>query len=346
MRDVYDIEIPDTHNFILDNGAVAHNCAHAVNYSYLSYLTAWLKYHYPTEFMCAILNSEDPNSGKLQDYKQVAKEMGIEILPPDIINSQTKYSVLADKKISTGLMAVKGIGDIANEYIVANRPYTSFAEFLMKSTGTKGNRSPITKTVIESLTKAGCFDILNVSRKNALEHWQDIKTKIATTAKKATKNNISIDFDSIMAILDSTNEFSKKETLQYEMEVIGHYLTGSHNDVYGNFFRGGQDIVSLVNIKDTQSGQIIKIEVVVKTKKELKIKKKGRNFGKSFAKYLIEDTQGQTTELTLWPDHYEKYRKILIDGVPIRALCEVNEYMDTKSLILRKIEDIANIMND
>lgn len=321
------------------------NRSHAVGYSYLSYYTAWLKHYYPAEFMCAVINSEDQNSDKVQEYKQTALEMGIEIVIPNINDSGLKYEMFGDKKIITGLMAIKGIGDAAIEYMIENRPYNSFPEFIMKSTGTKGNRSPITKTVIESLAKAGCFDILGITRKCALEYWPDIKTKVGSAVKKANKNNIDVELSNILNGFDLSEEFSKKEILHNEMQVMGHYLTGTHNDIYGGFFKGGPDIVNLCDVNNIQSGKTIKIEAVIKLKsKELKIKAKGKNYGRIFAKYLLEDTYGKTAELTLWPDYYEKFRHILLDGIPIRAICEVNEYLDTKSLILRKVEDIPSVI--
>lgn len=318
---------------------------HSTAYSYLSYYTAWLKHHYPTEFLCAVINAEDPNSDKLQEYKQIAKDMGIKIAPPNINTSGLNHEVIADKQLSTGLLAIKGIGEDAINHIIENRPYKSFPEFIMKSIGTKGNRSPITKTVIESLAKVGCFDELGITRKNSLEHWADIKIKVVAAMKKAIKNEKTVELNSILDGLDINAEYTKKEILQNEMAVIGHYLTGSHNDMYGGFFTDAQDITNISTINGVSGGQTIKIEAVIKLKiKELKIKKKGRNFGKSFAKYLLEDIRGKTAELTLWPDHYERFRNILKDGTPIRALCEVNEYMDTKSLVLRQIQDIPDIM--
>lgn len=341
MQPVFDIEVPKSHNFILSNGIVAHNCAHATNYSYLSYLTAWLKYHYPTEFMTAIINSKDANSDKVQEYKQLAKSMGITILPPDINTSSANYEVVKDKMITTGIMAIKGIGEEAVQHIVSHRPYTNFMDFIVKSTGTKGNRSPITKTVIEALAKAGCLDSLKITRKNALEHWQDIKEKAVAATKKAAKKEIAVDFSGVMGEMEQDDEYDKKTILQNEMEVIGHYLSGDHNDVYGGFFKNSPDLTKFSSIKDLPSGKTIKIEAIVKVKiKELKIKnKKSKSFGRSFGKYLIEDTHGTTAEITLWPEYYDKYRNILIDGLPFKALVEINEYMDSKSLLMIHIEN-------
>jgi DNA polymerase III subunit alpha len=325
---------------VVQFGGYSFNKAHAVSYSYISYQTAWLKHHYPTEYMCAIINSEDPNGDKSQEYQQLAKDMDIDILPPDINTSQLRYEVIGDNKIATGLFAVKGVGEAAIEYIMAKCPYASFAEFILKSTGTKGNRSPITKIVIESLAKAGCFDNLGVSRKVAIENWADVKEKTSAAQKKALKNNTEIDLTNAMNGI-IIEEYNKKIILQHEMEVLGHYVSGTHNDIYGGFFKGGPSIIELSNINDIEAGSFVKVEAVIKLKsKEIKIKKKGKNFGRAFAKYVIEDVKGNTGELTLWPDHYEKLRKYLIDGIPFKAICEINEYMENKNLILKQIEDI------
>jgi DNA polymerase-3 subunit alpha len=271
--------------------------------------------------------------------------MDIEISAPSINASGLRYEVVGPNRIVTGLLAVKGVGDGAIEHIIEHRPYRTFPEFIMKSTGTKGNRSPITKTVIDSLAKVGCFDVLGMTRKNALEHWPEIKTRVASTVKKAFKNNVEVDLSSIMEDFDTEDEYSKKQIMKNEMEVIGHYLTGSHNDIYAGFFKSTPDITPLADVGKTTSGQTIKIEAVIKVKiKELKISKKtSKSFGRAFAKYMLEDVNGKTAELTLWPDHYEKLRTIFADGTPIRALCEVNEYMDSKSLILRQVEDIPDV---
>lgn len=322
------------------------NMSHAVSYSYLSYFTAWFKYYYPTEFMCAMLNSKDPNSDKAQEYIQMAKDIGIVVLPPDIDKSHVNYTFVDEQKIRMGLLTIKGIGEDAIKYLIEHRPYASFPEFIMKNTGTKGSRSPITKTVIESLIKVGCFDGLGITRKNSLEHWPDIKTKVSSAVKKAIKNNTSVNLSNTLEGLDPNDEFSKKQMLQYEMEAVGHYLTGNHNDIYGGFFKNSPDLTSLADVGNVVSGKVIKIEAIIKVKiKELKIKnQKSKSFGKSFAKYLLEDVNGKTAEITLWPDHYERLRNFFIDGTPIRALCEVNEYMDTKSLVLRQVEDIPDII--
>lgn len=322
------------------------NLSHAVSYSYLSYFTAWFKCYYPTEFMCAMINSKDPNSDKLQEYKQTAREMSITILPPDIDKSDLNYMVVEDRVIRTGLLAIKGIGEEAIHQIINSRPYPSFPKFISTSIGTKGNKSHISKTVIESLAKVGGFDNMGITRKNVLEYWEKIKKRIQSSIKKAAKAEIDIDLSEVMRdIEDEKAEYTKEEILKLEMSVMGHYLSGTHKDIYGDFFRNAPDNIALDTVNTLTAGQSVRVEAVVKMLvKELSIKKAGKNQGKLFAKYLLEDINGRTAEITIWPDQYEKFKRILIDGIPIRAICEVNEYLGSKSLVLRNLEDVYGVM--
>ena len=114
-------------------GGYAFNKSHSISYSHISFYTAWLRCHYPTQFMCALLNSEDPNSDKAQEYLSECKSMGIRIVNPNVNDSIGNYKVLEDMVISTGLSAIKGVGEKAIESIVEMQPYTSFIEFVSKN---------------------------------------------------------------------------------------------------------------------------------------------------------------------------------------------------------------------
>ena len=99
-------------------------------------------------------------------------------------------------------------------------------------------------------------------------------------------------------------------------------------------------VTPLSKISDLNQNSRVKIEEIIKTKiKEFTIKN-GKNVGKKFAKYLIEDVNGDTCGLTLWADDYERYRASLKDGLPIKAICKVNSYLDQKDLALSSLERI------
>ena len=139
---------------------------------------------------------------------------------------------------------------------------------------------------------------------------------------------------------DLDDEWDRKEILLFENEVMGRSLSGSLHEIFRSFFRGGPLVTPLSRVQSENDGARIKIEAIIKTKiKEFKIKN-GKNIGKKFAKYLIEDINGDTCGLTLWADDYERYRAILKDGLPIKAICRVNTYLDQKDLALSNLERV------
>lgn len=135
---------------ILKTATYQFNKSHAVGYSLLSYQTAWLKAHYPTEFMWALLNNEDDES-KITTYLFDALRQGIEILPPDVNKSDYSFGLI-DGKILFGIGNVMGCGPVAVDEIISKRPYSSFEEFTNKVA-----KSKVRKPAMEALEKVGAF---------------------------------------------------------------------------------------------------------------------------------------------------------------------------------------------
>ena len=308
---------------ILPFGDYGFNKSHSISYSHISYYTAWLRCHYPTEFMCALLNSENPNDDKAKEYIIACSNMGIEITPPNINTSGGKYVIVVDKKIATGFSAVKGVGDKAIMEILEMQPFTSFKDFLHRTTGRIVN-----KRVIQALAKAGAFDDLEITRLDAHDNYAKYRTKINAHIKKEK----SIDLISLPAY---HIEWERKELLVNEREVLGRTISGSLHEVFEGFFRKGHYMVTpLSRLDQCAVNSKIKIEVILNSKlKELRIKR-GPRKGRKFAKYIVEDIYGSTTELTVWPDEYDRFRDTFKEGIPIKAICKVGEYLGQRSLSL------------
>jgi len=363
--DTYDLEVdhPD-HQYYLANGVLTSN-SHSVSYSFISYYTAWLKHHYPTQFMCAILNSEDPNGDKIQEYIDECRKMGIKLLPPDVNSSSNLNKVTGEREITSGLSTIKGLGEKAVGSIIVNQPYTNFLDFLARN-----ESKAVGKTVIQSLAKAGALDSFSLLRKDMHDNYQKYRNKINTLVRKELSlleeeddifesddsetssiskptysseitNRIKALSSKIMNPIDpALEEWDKKNILIYEREVLGRSISGSLHEAFKGFFSGGSNVVSLGSIGRLESGEKVRVEGIIKNKiKEFKIKN-GANIGKKFAKYLIEDSFGNTCGMTLWADDYEKYRTALVDGIPFKAICRVNEYMDQKDLALSTMERV------
>jgi len=361
----YEVACKIWKTYIEPLGGYAFNKSHSISYSIISFYTAWLKCHYPSEFMCALINSEDPNSDKVQEYLDECKKMLIDIENPNVNNSVGEYRVLDDGSVATGLSAIKGVGEKAVESIIRNQPYNGFPDFLARN-----DSRTVGKTAIQSLSKAGALDCLGRTRMDMHDNYQKYRSKAKNAVKKEVESDIlaantgwkkipkeertalllqysiaqgSVRFKDIVSEIDFSNseeEWDRKEILLYEREVMGRSLSGSLHEIFRSFFSGGPLITPLSNVQAQNDGARVKVEAIIKTKiKEFKIKN-GKNVGKKFAKYLIEDINGDTCGLTLWADDYERYRAILKDGLPIKAICRVNNYLDQKDLALSNLERV------
>jgi DNA polymerase-3 subunit alpha len=309
-------------------GLYGFNKSHSISYSYISYYTAWLKCNYPTEFMCALLNSEVSNSDKAMEYINECANIGIKITPPHINSSRHGYVITGPKQIATGLSAVKGVGDKALNEILSLQPYKNIEDFLSKT-----NARVVNKSVIQALAKAGVFESFNRTRKDIYENYEKYRTKIKAELKK------EIPIEEIV-LPEYHEEWDKKELLLSEREVLGRTISGSLHEIFQGFFKNNSSVTPLRKIDGLPIGDRIKIEVIINSKiKEFTIKK-GKNIGKKFAKYLVEDADGSTAELTVWQSDYEQYNHLMKDGIPIKAICKVDEYMEQKSLSLASLEGI------
>jgi len=273
--------------------------------------------------------------------------------------------VLKDGEISTGLSAVKGVGEKAIYSIISMQPYSDFTALL-----TRNQSKTVGKTVIQSLVKAGALDCFGRTRMDMHDNYQKYRSKARGAIKKATEaiaishnaafkelskddraelmkehaiDVSSNEFREIISEIDfgfPEEEWDRKEILLSEREVLGRSVSGSLHEVFKSFFTGGPMVTPLSQVASLNENTRIKVEAIIKTKiKEFSIKN-GKNIGKKFAKYLIEDVNGDTCGLTLWADDYERYRTMLRDGLPIKAICKVNSYLDQKDLALSNLERI------
>ncbi len=191
------------------------NRAHAAAYAMISYQTAWLKTHYPVEYMTALLNSILDDEKKLAEYIAECRQMGINVLPPDI-NQSSIYFAMEGEDIRYGLLAIKNAGKIALELILEQRnqqgSFRSFSDFVKRNTSGKVN-----KKVTESLIKAGAFDVLEADRTFLLEHMDG-----------NTEPEISL-FDTLNPEPKPVSAQEKKidvhQHMVYEKEALGFYFS-------------------------------------------------------------------------------------------------------------------------
>ena len=221
---------------IMDFANYAFNKAHAVCYAVVSFRTAYLKCHYPREYMAALLTSVLDVSEKISEYIQTAREMGIAVQPPDVNLSYDSFSV-ADSDIRFGLAAVKGVGRSFMKQLVDEREkngiFTSFQDFCERMYDRELNRR-----ALESLIKAGSFDSMHYYRSQLLKIVNPVVDAIAQNRKKNIEGQMDLFGMGNDAVQDTQialpdiPEVSKRELLAMEKETTGLYLSGHPMDEY------------------------------------------------------------------------------------------------------------------
>ncbi len=220
---------------ILDFASYAFNKAHAVCYAVVAYRTAWMKRHWPKEYMAALLTSVLDSAGKVAEYIAECKAMGIDLLPPDVNESDADFTV-AGGNIRFGLAAVKGVGRSFVEQLMAERdaggPYEAFDEFCRRLYGKELNRRPV-----ESLIRAGAFDSMGYKRKALLQVLDKVLEGVNSAGRKNLAGQMdlfSLDEEEPVSALElpEVEEFTAAEKMAMEKETTGLYLTGHPMDSY------------------------------------------------------------------------------------------------------------------
>ena len=303
---------------MIDFAKYAFNKSHAAAYGVVSYQTAYLKYYYPVEFMASLLTSVIDNSSKVIEYVQTCKGMGIDILPPDINQSERNFTAQGGA-IRYGLSALKSIGKAMVDQLVAERnargPFQNLQEFLERI-----SECDLSKRIVESLIKAGALDCLEGNRRQKMMIYTSIMDNISQSKKKMMAGQMSL-FDIVDDELKSdfeikfpkVNEFSKQEILVFEKEVIGLYVSGHPLEEYQNMWKKNITRTSLdfqLNDEDETAVADNAREIIGGIISEVTVKVTKQNSVMAFV--TIEDLYG-TVEALVFPKLYEKYRQIIAE---------------------------------
>ncbi|HSR10680.1 MAG TPA: DNA polymerase III subunit alpha, partial [Thermodesulfobacteriota bacterium] len=290
------------------------NKSHSAAYALIAYHTAYLKSHYPVEFMAALLSSEMGNSDKILNHLGECREKKIDVLPPDVNESSQDFTVVAGK-IRFGLAAVKNVGLAAIQSILAAREengnFTSLADFCVKVDLRKVN-----KRVIESLIKCGAFDTLGVSRARLLAGLEDAMEWSQDLEKEKANHQIMM-FGGGQAgskrrapVPPDIPEWPENQRLSAEKETLGFYLTGhplsSHAGVLQRFAT-----MDTARIQDAGDGQEVILGGVVNALKEINTRK-----GDRMAFVTLEDLHG-VVEVIVFSELYKNSSLLLKGEEPV-----------------------------
>lgn len=325
---------------MIDFAKYAFNKSHAAAYAVVSYQTAWLKYYYPVEFMAALMTSMIDNPPKVAEYIYSCRQMGIDILPPDINEGVGNFSV-QDGKIRYGLAAIKSIGRPVIESIVRERnergKFKTLKDFIERLSGKEVN-----KRTIESFIKSGAFDGLGGTRKQFMIIYVQIVDQVNQERKYSMAGQLSL-FDMVDddqkaefdIPLPKVGEYEKETRLAFEKEVLGVYLTGHPMEEYEEKWRKSISKTTLDFRLDKETG-VAKVhdgakEIIGGIIATLAIKYTKTN--KTMAILTLEDLLG-TVEVVVFPRDYEKYKEYLQEENKVFIRGRVSEEDDAPSKLI------------
>lgn len=282
------------------------NKSHSAAYALIAYQTAYLKAHFPHEFMAALLTSEMNDSDKVMRYVMECKEKGIEVLPPDVNKSQWEFTVEEGDppKIRFGLGAVKNVGEAAVRTILEVRkagPFRSLANFCIRVDSRKVNRR-----ALESLVKAGAFDSLGERAKLLLSLPKVLERSSGNSKQPTLFSCLETEGDAKAAV-SLPNEL---ELLKAEKEVLGFYLSGHP-------LKGYEDLIKrkaqyeIRTLEELDPGTEVKLSGIVTGLREIRTRK-----GERMAVVELEDLTGRV-EGVVFPDLFKEVHTLLLSEVPL-----------------------------
>ena len=325
---------------MIDFAKYAFNKSHAAAYAVVAYQTAWLKYYYPVEFMAALMTSVIDNSGKVSEYIYTCRQMGIEILPPDINKGVGNFSV-DNGRIRYGLAAIKSIGRPVIEAIIKEREaageFKTLKDFIERLSGKEVN-----KRTIESFIKSGAFDSLGGTRKQFMVIYLQVMDQVNRERKYSMTGQMSL-FDMVSddqkaefdIPLPNVGEYEKETKLAFEKEVLGIYLSGHPLEEYEDKWKKNITRTTLEFQLDEETGRA-KVHDGAKetvggmiTAKTIKYTKNN----KVMAFLTLEDLAG-SVEVIVFPKDYEKNQQYLEEESKVFIRGRVSEEDEADSKLI------------
>lgn len=290
------------------------NKSHSAAYALISYQTAFLKAHYPVELWAALLTNALDDTEKIGIFLVGAKEMQIEVLPPDINESDFDFVIQPGARILFGLGAVKNVGKQAVDAILENRntegPFQDFPDFLKRINGKKVNRR-----VIEALIRAGAFRSLNIRRSVAMESLDELLlwAEKQKNGKPSLQKSLFSDYqmsDTGTPPVRDLPEWDERMLLREEKNALGFYLTSHPMARYGDLILK-LDSRTTRSLESVPDGETVRVFGVVGGIREVKTKK-----GDKMAQLTVLDMEG-SIEAVLFPDIYGKVQNELQTDLPL-----------------------------
>jgi DNA polymerase-3 subunit alpha len=324
------------------------NKSHSAAYALLSYQTAWLKAHYPTAFMAAVLSSEMDDTDKLVILQRDCEEHGLELLPPDINDSDYRFRIRGDHAIRYGIGALKGLGKSAAEQILEVRskgPFINLDDFCQRLSTIKVGRR-----AIEALIKSGAMDVFGLNRPSLLASLPTALSRAdqAARARDAGQNDMfSLETEETSGLSQEIcqSDWSFRQRLDAERESLGLYMSGHPFDQYradAPFISSGT-ISSLIsaepkkngNDKPWSGGRDVVVAGLVTG-----LRKRGGRVSLE-----LDDGKAQV-EVTFFQEAFERFRHLLVANeiLVITGSLKFDEFIDGWRVTAKEVADIDRVI--
>jgi len=336
----------DVFDLMAEFAKYGFNKSHTAAYGLIAYQTAWVKHHLPAEFFASLLTIESSNSDKVLLYLDDARRHDVEVLPPDVNESQLGFTVV-DGKVRFGLTAVKGVGDGAIEAILEARKsqggFKSIEDFV-------GNvdLKKVNKRVIEALIKCGAFDSMGRNRRSLIESLE----RIVEFGQRKMRDRLSGQTGLFgggggggagSLRIDDLEEWPERAGLRVEKEARGFYITGHPMNSYTAEIERFTTHTTAALVEDRRklrAGDEVKVAGIVSSMKVVVTKAKGERM----AFVQLEDMVG-SVEVTFFPRGFAKAEEWLTTDEPLLLKAKVDEVTDegTVKLLAEDVRVLADV---
>ncbi|MBN1883152.1 MAG: DNA polymerase III subunit alpha [Deltaproteobacteria bacterium] len=317
------------------------NKSHSAAYALVSFRTAYLKAHYPVEFMAALLTSEMDDTDKIIKYMAECREMNIDVLPPDVNESGLDFTV-SGETIRFGLLAVKNVGGQAIESIIESRNdgggFASLYDFCRRV-----DLRRVNKRVIESLIKCGALDSTAVSRAKmiaAVDKAVDLGQLRQEEQRKGQMNIFDtieeVDLGEYVDEYPDVPEWDEAQSISCEKECLGFYLSGHPLFQYRDVLKtvATADSTTLGNIHDKET---VHMAGIISSVREVMTKK-----GDRMAFVTLEDLKGMV-EVIVFSDVFNEYRDLLVEDNPVLLTGTVDRGEESSKVIASGVAPLSSV---
>ena len=320
------------------------NKSHSTAYAFLAYQTAYLKANYPVEFMASLLSSEIRNTDKITRYIDECKNMGIEVLPPDINESYANFTVVGNN-IRFGLAAIKNVGEAAVKSIIESRKkggkFKSIQDFFKRI-----DSRTVNKKVIEALIKSGAFQSLHSNRAELFLNLENLISYMNSAQKDRQNGQMSIfslmneEKAGDLFEFKKCEEWPREDLLKFEKELLGFYVTGHPLSKY-------EKLLKMFKADDTESvrnkseGESVKIGGIIENLKFNITKAKAEKM----AIFKLEDLKN-SIEVIVFPSVLRKYQDKVLDSNLVFIFGRMNFRDDIPKIIAQDIYNLNDMLEN